>query len=101
RIPIEGSLGGQVLTSRRAERLADAPARLRFRLAERVGAHTGLLVPLVFREQALGVAAAFDRVTGGPEFTAEDERLMEAFAASAPTAAAPHQTAETRGPPRR
>ena len=55
RIPIEGSLGGQVLRSRRAERLADAPARLRFRLAERVGAHTGLLVPLVFRDQAVGV----------------------------------------------
>jgi len=94
RIPIEGSLGGQVLTSRRAERLADAPARLRFRLAERVGAHTGLLVPLVFREQAVGVAAAFDRVTGGPEFTAEDERLMEAFAASAATAVATAQTVE-------
>jgi len=96
RIPIEGSLGGQVLTSRRAERLADAPARLRFRLAERVGAHTGLLVPLVFRDQAVGVAAAFDRVTGGPEFTAEDERLMEAFAASAATAVATAQTVETQ-----
>src|SRR4029079_17651610 len=80
--------------SRLAERLAAAPARLRFRLAERVGAHTGLLVPLVFREQALGVAAAFDRVTGGPEFTAEDERLMEAFAASAATAVATAQTVE-------
>ena len=66
RIPIEGSLGGQVLRSRRAERLADAPGALRFRLAERVGAHTGLLVPLVFRDQAVGVVAAFDRVTGRP-----------------------------------
>ncbi len=96
RIPIEGSLGGQVLNSRRAERLADAPSRLRFRLAERVGAHTGLLVPLVFRDQAVGVAAAFDRVTGGPEFSAEDERLMEAFAASAATAVATAQTVETQ-----
>ena len=96
RIPIEGSLGGQVLRSRRAERLADAPARLRFRLAERVGAQTGLLVPLVFRDQAVGVAAAFDRVTGGPEFSAEDERLMEAFAASAATAVATAQTVETQ-----
>jgi signal transduction histidine kinase len=96
RIPIEGSLGGQVLTSRRAERLADAPARLRFRLAELVRARTGLLVPLVFRDQAVGVAAAFDRVTGGPEFSAEDERLMEAFAASAATAVAMAQTVETQ-----
>src|SRR4029079_3287262 len=82
--------------SRRTERLADAPKQLRFRLAERVNAHTGLLVPLVFRDQVVGVAAAFDRVTGGPEFTAEDERLMEAFAASAATAVATAQTVETQ-----
>jgi signal transduction histidine kinase len=96
RIPLDGSLGGHVLTSRRAERLADAPARLRFRLAERIGARTGLLVPLVFRDQAVGIAAAFDRMTAGPEFTAEDERLMEAFAASAATAVATAQTVETQ-----
>jgi signal transduction histidine kinase len=96
RIPIHGSLGGHVLKSRRAERLADAPAQLRFRLAERVGAQTGLIVPLVFRDRAVGVAAAFDRVTGGLEFTAEDERLMEAFAASAATAVATAQTVETQ-----
>jgi len=95
-IPIQGSLGGQVLESRRPERLSDAPARLRFRLAERIGAKTGLLVPLVFREQAVGIVAAFDRMTGGPEFTAEDERLMEAFAASAATAVATAQTVETQ-----
>jgi signal transduction histidine kinase len=96
RIPIHGSLGGHVLKSRRAERLADAPAQLRFRLAERVGAQTCLIVPLVFRDRAVGVAAAFDRVTGGLEFTAEDERLMEAFAASAATAVATAQTVETQ-----
>jgi signal transduction histidine kinase len=96
RIPIDGSLGGQVLRTRRAERLTDAPARLRFRLAERVGAKTGLFVPLVFRNQAVGIAAAFDRMTKGPDFTAEDERLMEAFAASAATAVATAQTVETQ-----
>jgi signal transduction histidine kinase len=96
RIPIDGSLGGHVLRSGRAERLADAPSRLRFRLAERVDAHTGLLVPLVFRNKAVGVAAAFDRVADGPEFSAEDERLMEAFAASAATAVATAQTVEAQ-----
>jgi signal transduction histidine kinase len=96
RIPIEGSLGGHVLQTRRAERLADAPARLRFRVAELAGAKTGLVVPLVFRDQAVGVAAAFDRMTDGPEFTAEDERLMEAFAASAATAVATAQTVEAQ-----
>src|SRR6478752_2651752 len=79
RIPVQGSLAGRVLTTRRAERLADAPAQLRFGVAERVGAKTGLLVPLVFRDRAVGVAAAFDRLADGPEFSAEDERLMEAF----------------------
>jgi two-component system, NarL family, sensor histidine kinase DevS len=97
RIPIEGSLGGLVLETCRAERLADAPSRLRFQLAERVGAKTGLLVPLVFRKQAVGIAAAFDRVVDGPEFSPEDERLMEAFAASAATAVATAQTVEAKG----
>jgi signal transduction histidine kinase len=96
RIPVEGSLGGRVLRTRRSERLADAPARLRFGLAERVGARTGLLVPLVFRDRAVGVAAAFDRLADGPDFTLEDERLMEAFAASAATAVATAQTVEAR-----
>ena len=96
RIPVDGSLGGHVLGTRRAERLTDAPARLRFRLAERVGARTGLLVPLLFRNQAVGIAAAFDRTADGPEFSAEDERLMEAFAASAATAVATAQTVEAQ-----
>jgi signal transduction histidine kinase len=97
RIPIEGSLGGHVVRTCRAERLADAPARLRFQLAESIGAQTGLLVPLVFRSQAVGVAAAFDRTVDGPEFSLEDERLMEAFAASAATAVATAQTVEAKG----
>jgi signal transduction histidine kinase len=96
RIPVQGSLAGRVLTTRRAERLADAPAQLRFGVAERVGAKTGLLVPLVFRDRAVGVAAAFDRLADGPEFSAEDERLMEAFAASAATAVATAQTVEAQ-----
>jgi signal transduction histidine kinase len=96
RFAIAESLGGHVLRTRRAERMADAPNRLRFRLAERVGATTGLLVPLVFRDHAVGVAGAFDRMTGGPDFSAEDERLMEAFAASAATAVATAQTVEAQ-----
>jgi signal transduction histidine kinase len=51
-----------------------------------VGAATGLIVPLVFRGEAVGVLAAFDRTVAGPEFSAEDQRLVQAFAASAATA---------------
>jgi signal transduction histidine kinase len=96
RMPIDGSLGGHVLRTRHAVRLADAPERLRFPLADLVDAKTGLVVPLVFRDQAVGVAAAFDRMTDGPDFSAEDERLMEAFAASAATAVATAQTVEAQ-----
>ncbi len=91
RVPIEGSATGDVLRSRRAERVGDVADRLRFALGEQIEAATGLLVPLVFHGRALGVFGAFDRVVGGPGFTAEDERLMDAFAASAATAVATAQ----------
>jgi two-component system, NarL family, sensor histidine kinase DevS len=86
RIAVEGSVAGDVLRTQQPERLADAPSRLRFALAEHVGAATGLIVPLVFRGEAVGVLAAFDRTVAGPEFSAEDQRLVQAFAASAATA---------------
>jgi signal transduction histidine kinase len=48
-------------------------------------AEAALLVPLVFRSQPLGILIAADKA-GGPEFTGEDERLLESFAATAATA---------------
>jgi signal transduction histidine kinase len=97
RLAVEGSVAGDVLRTQRAERLADAPARLRFALAEQVGAASGLIVPLVFRGEAVGVLAAFDRMTGGPEFSAEDLRLVQAFAASAATAVTTAQHVAAQG----
>jgi signal transduction histidine kinase len=97
RIAIEGSVAGDVMRTQRAERLADAPARLRFALAEHVGATSGLIVPLVFRGAAVGVLAAFDRMTGGPEFSGEDLRLVQAFASSAATAVTTAQNVATQG----
>ena len=92
RVPLEGTLAGEVLNSHRPERLADASARLRFALADEVSARTGLIVPLVHRGDAVGILAAFDRVRAGPEFTSEDQRLMLAFAATAATAVITAQT---------
>jgi signal transduction histidine kinase len=97
RVPIEGSATGAIFRSRRAERIADIPGRLRFALAGLVDATTGLLVPLLFHGRALGVFGAFDRLVAGPEFSAEDERLMEAFAASAATAVATAQNVARLG----
>jgi signal transduction histidine kinase len=82
------TIAGSVLRSRRPERLSDASSQLRSRVADLVGAKAALFVPLVFRGRASGVLAAFDRLSAGPDFDAEDERLLLSFAASAATAVA-------------
>ena len=48
---------------------------------------------MIFRNRAIGFLTAFDRMTGHASFTEEDERLLQAFAASAATAVATAQTA--------
>ena len=53
-----------------------------------VNAESGLVVPLVFRNRSLGVLIAVDGLSKQPMFTAEDQRLLEAFAVSAATAVA-------------
>jgi two-component system, NarL family, sensor histidine kinase DevS len=93
RLPVEGTVAGQVLRSGRPERLADARGRLRFALAEQTDAQSGLFVPMVLRGRAIGVLAAFDRLRDGPEFSPADERLMNGFATSAAAALATAQTA--------
>jgi signal transduction histidine kinase len=93
RIPVEGTVAGQVLRSGRPERLADAKGRLRFALSEQTDAQSGLFVPMVLRGRAIGVLAAFDRLREGPEFSPADERLMNGFATSAAAAVATAQTA--------
>jgi signal transduction histidine kinase len=97
RLPIEGTVAGEVMRSQQPERLSNAAARLRFALAERVGAATGRLMPLSLRGEAVGVLAAFDRTVDGPEFSAEDVRLVQAFAATAATAVTTAQNAAAQG----
>lgn len=96
RIPIEGSTSGQVMTRGRSERIDDVSARLLIS-ADRLGvsdAQTALLVPLTYREEPLGVLMAFDRNPGAQPFTDEDERALQAFAASAATAVVIAQSVE-------
>ena len=52
------------------------------------------MVPLVFRGRGYGVLIAVDRLEGGPAFSNDDQRLLEAFAASAATALATAVTVE-------
>ena len=92
------SLAGAALRTSSTLRLEDEPNRARFdrhglgRLGLRASA--GLVVPLIFRGQGHGVLIAVDRLEDGPAFTADDQRLLEAFAASAATAIATARSVE-------
>jgi signal transduction histidine kinase len=95
RLPIDGTLGGAVLRSGRAERSADVRGRLRFGLADQIEAHAAMLVPLVFHGRAVGVLEAFDH-QDGTDFSDRDERLLRGFAASAATAVVTAQSAASQ-----
>jgi signal transduction histidine kinase len=58
-----------------------------------IEARAALLVPLSFRGRPLGAIVALDRLEEGPDFYAEDERMLAAAAASAATAVATVQSA--------
>jgi signal transduction histidine kinase len=96
RVPLSESTAGEVLAEGRSRRIDDAARELRIP-PERLGlghAATALLVPLVYRGHGLGVLAAFDRLGGDGAFTADDEELLEAFAAQAATAVATGRSVE-------
>jgi signal transduction histidine kinase len=96
RFGLEGTVASAALRSRNSQRLTDHLNRARFDQSGggQLGltAEDGFVVPLVFRDRAYGVIVALDHL-GAEEFTAEDQRLLEAFAASAATAVATAQSA--------
>lgn len=59
---------------------------------------TVLMVPLARRGRAYGVLAAVDRQDGGPDFTVEDEELLEALAALAASALAAEKVGREQRP---
>ncbi|HEU4977024.1 MAG TPA: GAF domain-containing sensor histidine kinase [Baekduia sp.] len=93
RAPIAGSLGEPALQSLRPHRLDRLREARRFRGVGPMDADAALVVPLVFRGQALAALVAYDRLKGGPHFSGEDERLLRAFATTAATAIATGQQA--------
>jgi signal transduction histidine kinase len=95
RFPTSETALGEVLRTGHAERLSDLPSRVRLGLGEfAAGAKVAMLVPLTFHGRAVGVLVALDRFDTSAPFSAEDERLMRAFAGSAATALATAQTVE-------
>jgi len=85
---IRTSKNGRVLQRMRSERidsLIDDP-EVDQDIARRLGFRSGLFVPLVVRERAIGVIAVHDKVTGDGRFSDDDLRLAETFAARAAVA---------------
>jgi signal transduction histidine kinase len=82
------SKSGRVLERRRGERvdaLLDDP-EVDYGLGRPIGARTGLYVPLIVRDQPIGVIVAHDKSGADPRFTEEDLRLTETFATRAAVA---------------
>ena len=97
-VDIEDSLAASALRTMTTLRLEVEPNRLRFvqHGLGRLGfeATAGMVVPLSFKGQGYGALVALDRIEDGPEFTAEDQRLLESFATSAATAVATARSVE-------
>ena len=95
RFPSSGTALGEMLRSGHAERLSEISSRMRLGLGDLADrANMAMLVPLTFHGRGVGVLVALDRFDSGAPFSAEDERLMRAFAGSAATALATAQTVE-------
>jgi signal transduction histidine kinase len=96
RLSIAESTSGRVLEHRQPERIADVASRLRIDPREFgvSDSQTALLVPLLYRGEAMGVLAAFDRGSNCEAFTEDDEQLLRTFAASAATAVALAQSVQ-------
>lgn len=96
RIPLQDTVASAALRTRATQHLADELNRARYEEhgVGSLGLHAkgGLIVPLLFQNHPYGVIVAIDRLYDGPGFTAEDMRLLEAFAASAAIAVATAQS---------
>ncbi|MFL5925936.1 MAG: GAF domain-containing protein [Gaiellaceae bacterium] len=81
---------GSVLARGRSERvdsILDDPEVVQD-VARRFGAATGLYVPLIAHDSAIGIVFAHDRLSRDPRFTSTDLRLAEHFAQRAAVAVA-------------
>jgi signal transduction histidine kinase len=96
RVQLKDTVGSDALRTRQSQHLSDNQNRVRFEQhgLGLLGLHAqdGLVVPLVFRDHAYGVLVAIDQLETG-RFSAQQQRLLEAFAASAAAAVATAQSA--------
>jgi len=92
RIPIRGSIPGQVLDAGAPRRVQELDPSLMARPASPDTGVAALLVPLIFRGQTLGALVALDPLGRDTGFTDEDEQVLFSFAASAAIAVATAQS---------
>ncbi len=87
-VDLKQSKTGKVFQRKRSERVdsvVDDP-EVDQTAARRIGATTGLHVPLLVGDRAIGVISAHDKLKPDQRFTEDDVRLAEAFAARAAVA---------------
>jgi signal transduction histidine kinase len=79
----KGSKSGRVLDRGRSERVEATIEDLEVdqEAGRRMGARTGLYVPLILRGRPIGILTAHDKEGGDPRFTDEDLRLAETLSA--------------------
>ncbi len=83
-----GSKSGRVLERRRSERVDSIleDVEVDQDVARRMGLRSGLFVPMIAGDRAIGVIAAHNRRGSDPRFTDEELRVTETFASRAATA---------------
>jgi signal transduction histidine kinase len=91
RLRIDESLAAAALRTGRSQRFDQVPSGSF--AGRRLGARHALVTPMVFQARAVGFLIAIDPLQADRAFTADDERLLDAFAASAASAVATAQTA--------
>jgi signal transduction histidine kinase len=84
----QGSKSGRVLERRRSERVDSTleDVEVDQEIARRMGLRSGLFVPMIVADRAIGVIAAHNKLGSDPRFSDEDVRLAETFAARAAVA---------------
>lgn len=88
RVAREGSKAGKVLERMQSELIDSVieDPEIDRKLARRMAMNTGLYVPMLIRDHAIGVIHAVDKLASDRRFTNEDRRLSEIFAARAAVA---------------
>ncbi len=87
-LPPGGSKSGRALERRHSERVDSVFDDLEVdqEIARRMGIRSGLYVPLLVQDRAIGVIAAHNKRGPDPRFSDDDLRLAETFAARAAVA---------------